>query len=94
MFIGTLWSVSDTLILVMPSESAPTEIRAAVVGTMALLIGLGMAISTVIYIVAIKAVGSANIGLFGIALGVPFIAVSCLIITRIRETKGADLNAL
>ena len=94
MFIGTLWSVSDTLILVMPAESTPTEIRAAVVGTMALLIGIGMGISTVLYIVAINIVGAANIGLFGIALGIPVILISCLIITRIQETKGADLNAL
>ena len=78
----------------VPNGDVNTSEYTNVVGTMALLIGLGMAISTVIYIVAIKAVGSANIGLFGIALGVPFIAVSCLIITRIQETKGADLNAL
>jgi hypothetical protein len=42
-FIGGLWSVSDMLCLIMAGESSPTHLRASVLGSMSLLVGLGSA---------------------------------------------------
>ena len=92
-FIGGLWSICDTLVLVMPSESTPTELRASVIGTMALIMGVGMALSSILIAVGMNVVGSANIGMLCFAMTVPFMLIAIFLITKnVKETNGADLT--
>ena len=90
-FVGTFWSVSDTLCLVMPGESSPTAMRASVIGTTSLLIGLGMVISTGIYMVAINVFGGASLAWFAMISTAVFIIASIFLLLRTKETKDADL---
>ncbi|MBP5305231.1 MAG: MFS transporter [Lachnospiraceae bacterium] len=93
LFIGGLWSICDTLVLVMPSESTPTELRASVIGTMALIMGVGMALSSILIAVGMNVVGSANIGMLCFAMTVPFMLIAIFLITKnVKETNGADLT--
>lgn len=94
MFIGTLWSVTDTICLVMPAESTPTKMRASVMGTMSLLLAVGMVISTVLFIVGLKFISSSQIGMFGFAISVPAMLISCIFMLKVRETKGTDLTSI
>ncbi len=92
-FIGGLWSICDTLVLVMPSESTPTELRASVIGTMALIMGVGMALSSILIAAGMNVVGSANIGMLCFAMTVPFMLIAIFLITKnVKETNGADLT--
>ncbi len=91
LFVGTLWSVSDTLCLVMPAESSPTAMRASVMGTTSLLIGLGMVISTGIYMVAINLFPGESLIYFAMGITAAFIIASIFLLFRTSETKEADL---
>lgn len=91
LFVGAFWSVSDTLCLVMPGESSPTAMRASVIGTTSLLIGLGMVISTGIYMVAINIFGGASLAWFAMISTAVFIIASVFLLLRTKETKDADL---
>ena len=91
LFVGTLWSVSDTLCLVMPAESSPTAMRASVMGTTSLLIGLGMVISTGVYMVAINLFPGESLIWFAMGITAVFIIASIFLLFRTKETKDADL---
>ena len=95
LFIGGLWSISDTLYLVMPAESTPTNLRASVMGFMSLLGALGTVLSMVIVVVGQLFVGAANLGILCICICLPFMVLGLyLLMTRVQETKGADLTAI
>ena len=93
MFIGTLWSITDTLVLVMPSEATPTDMRASVLGVMSLLLSVGMALSIIIFTVAMNVFGTDTLGIVSLIICIPLTIVSCILLTRVKETKGNDLNA-
>lgn len=93
MFIGTLWSITDTLVLVMPSEATPTDMRASVLGVMSLLLSVGMALSIIIFTVAMNVFGTDTLGIVSLVICIPLTIVSCILLTRVKETKGNDLNA-
>ena len=92
-FIGGLWSVSDTMILVMAGESTPTSLRASVYGANGLISGVGMLIGIVVMVLGINLVGSGNVGLLSLLTTLPFIALAMVLLIRnVRETNGQDLN--
>ncbi len=93
MFIGTLWSITDTLVLVMPSEATPTDMRASVLGVMSLLLSVGMALSIIIFTVAMNVIGTEALGIVSLLICIPLTVVSCLLLTKVKETRGNDLNA-
>ena len=93
MFIGTLWSITDTLVLVMPSEATPTDMRASVLGVMSLLLSVGMALSIIIFTVAMNVFGADDLGIVSLVICIPLTIVACILLTRVKETKGNDLNA-
>lgn len=93
MFIGTLWSITDTLVLVMPSEATPTDMRASVLGVMSLLLSVGMALSIIIFTVAMNIFGADDLGIVSLVICIPLTIVACILLTRVKETKGNDLNA-
>ena len=91
LYVGTLWSVSDTLCLVMPAESSPTAMRASVMGTTSLLIGIGMGLSQGIYMVAINVFKGSSFAWFSMVISAVFLIASTFLLLRTSETKDANL---
>jgi len=92
-FIGGLWSVSDMLCLIIAGESSPTHLRASVLGSMSLLVGIGSMGSSIAIMVGMLFVKS--IGLLSLCVCGPFMLIALfLLITRVHETKGVDLNTV
>ena len=88
--IGGLWSMSDTLILTMPAESSPSGMRASVMGTISVMIGAGMFVGQALFIVLQNFV---SMDILFLCICVPFMAVSlALLMTKVKETKDADLD--
>jgi MFS family permease len=88
--IGGLWSMSDTLILTMPAESAPSGMRASVMGTISVMIGAGMFIGQALFIVLQNFL---PMDLLFLLICVPFMAVSLLLLMlKVKETKNVDLD--
>lgn len=88
--IGGLWSMSDTLILTMPAESAPSGMRASVMGTISVMIGAGMFIGQALFIVLQNFL---PMDLLFLLICVPFMAVSLLLLMlKVKETKDVDLD--
>lgn len=93
LFTGCLWSVADMLCLIIASESTPTQLRASVLGTLSLISGVGSMLSNVIITVGMLFVKS--IGMLCLYVCVPFMLLAIIIlIAKIRETKGIDLNTI
>lgn len=92
-FIGGLWSVSDMLCLIMAGESSPTHLRASVLGSMSLLVGIGSMGSSVAIMVGMLFVKS--IGLLSLCVCGPFMLMALVIlIAKVHETKNVDLNTV
>ena len=92
-FIGGLWSVADTLFILIPGESVPTRLRVSVVGTMGLISGVGTVLSIAIMTVGMLFVES--IGLLALCLNVPFLFASIIVLmAKVKETSGVDLTAI
>ena len=92
-FIGGLWSVSDMLCLIIAGESSPTHLRASVLGSMSLLVGIGSMGSSIAIMVGMLFVES--IGLLSLCICGPFMLLALLVlITRVHETKDVDLNTV
>jgi MFS family permease len=88
--IGGLWSMSDTLILTMPAESSPSGMRSSVMGTISVLIGAGMFLGQTIFIVCQNFL---PMDVLFMIICLPFMALSLIIlITKVKETKDADLD--
>lgn len=92
-FIGGLWSVSDMLCLIVAGESSPTHLRASVLGSMSLLVGIGSMGSSVAIMIGMLFVES--IGLLSLCVCAPFMLIALfLLITKVHETKDVDLNTV
>lgn len=89
---GGLWSLSDCLFLVMPSESTPTEIRASVGGLITYTGGLGKIIGLVVGI-TFSMIGSNGIGYLQLCTFIPAVLISIILLSRkVKETKGIDMD--
>ncbi len=94
-FIGTLWSVSDTLVIVMPAESAPTKLRASIVGSVSLLVAFGSLLSIILFVGAQTIWGAESLGIISMFICLPFLIISTVMIwLGVRETAGSDLASL
>ena len=90
---GGLWSLSDCLFLVMPSESTPTHIRASVGGLITYTGGVGKIIGLLVGIVLPPLLGSGNICYFQLFAFVPVMILSViLLMIKTKETKGIDMD--
>ncbi len=88
--IGGLWSMSDTLILTMPAESSPSGMRSSVMGTISVLIGSGMFVGNIIFIISQNFL---PMDILFTLICLPFMALSLIIVmTKVRETKDVDLD--
>ena len=91
--IAGLWSISDMIYFVITSESAPTEIRASVVGSMQLLGMVGTGLNMVFNNVVTMIAGSMNLPLVLTIAYLPLMAISLLIMMiGVKETKDVDLD--
>ena len=94
-FIGGLWSVSDTVVLVMTGESTPTNLRASVIGTNSMISGLGSLAGIILMVVGINIVGSGNVGLLSLMTTVPFMVLAMILLMKnVKETNGQDLSEM
>ena len=90
--IGGRWSMSDTIILTMPAESSPSGMRSSVMGTISVMIGAGMFIGQVLFIVLQNFFSMDLLFLF---ICVPFMALSLLVLmTKVKETRDVDLDSI
>ncbi|MBQ1289767.1 MAG: MFS transporter, partial [Lachnospiraceae bacterium] len=90
--IGGLWSMSDTLILTMPAESTPSGMRSSVMGTISVMIGSGMFVGNIIFIICQNFIPMDALFLI---ICVPFMALSLLILMlKVRETRDIDLEEI
>ncbi|MBQ9611001.1 MAG: MFS transporter [Lachnospiraceae bacterium] len=88
--IGGLWSMSDTLILTMPAESTPSGMRSSVMGTISVMIGSGMFLGNIIFIICQNFIA---MDVLFLIICVPFMALSLLILMlKVKETKDIDLE--
>ena len=91
---GGLWSFSDLLFLVVPSELAPTQMRATVLGLIQYT-ALSNILLTIIIGVCYQFIGSRMIGLLQLAFFVPLmIFVIWFVRKNLKETKDVDLNTI
>ena len=89
---GGLWSFSDLLYIVVPSESVPTEMRASVVGLLQYT-ALSNMVLTIIIGVLYQFIGSRRIGLIQLVFFIPFMVLSIIYVKQhLRETQNVDLN--
>ena len=92
-FIGGLWSVSDMLCLIIAGESSPTHLRASVLGSMSLLVGIGSMGSSIAIMVGMLFVES--IGLLSLCVCGPFmLGALVILIAKVHETKDVDLSTV
>ena len=90
--IGSLWSLSDTVYLTMSAESAPTNLRASVMGTMSLIAVFGGVISMVGLLLN-NMFAWVPIWQMCLILFVPIMVITILIlIFKIKETKDVDMD--
>ena len=90
--IGGLWSMSDTIILTMPAESSPSNMRASVMGTISVLIGAGMFVGQGLFILCQNFMPMDMVFLI---ISVPFMVISLLLIMfKVKETRDVDLESV
>lgn len=91
-FIGGLWSTGDTLLMTLPQESSPTELRASIVGVFTLTLVMGM---IGVFSIAILYNFFRDYGWLCFCMSVPFMAVALLLLkTKVHETQGVDLDTV
>ena len=91
LYQGCYWIGRDYMNIMM-TEKVPTDIRASAVGAVGLLTSGGLAVGYLLMVVGMLAL---PVWLTCLLVAVPFIAAAAVLLQRkVRETKGADLNAL
>lgn len=95
MFIGGLWSVTDTLCLVMSGESTPTNLRASVMGAMSFISAMGMIAAIAVIVIGMNIVGSGDVGMVCLAITLPFMLIAMVMLMKnVKETVSTDLNTV
>ncbi|MBR6358794.1 MAG: MFS transporter [Lachnospiraceae bacterium] len=90
--IGGLWSMSDTLILTMPAESSPSGMRSSVMGTISVMIGSGMFVGNIVFIICQNFM---PMDILFMLICLPFMVLSLFILMiRVKETKDVDLEKI
>ena len=89
---GGLWSFSDLLYIVVPSESAPTHMRATIVSLLQYTAIPYMILGIVIGVLY-QFIGSRRIALVQLAIFVPLMIIVLLFVKKnLKETKDVDLD--
>lgn len=92
LFLGSYWSNSDTLIL-MVGESSPTNLRASLLSAQTLFYGVGMVVSMLANTIAFRFLAENAIGVFCLVLAVPCFALSIVFLfLKVHETNHVLLK--
>lgn len=90
--VGGLWSISDTILLTMPAESAPSGLRSSVMGTISVMISSGNFIGQMLFIIGQNYLRMDTLFLI---ICIPFMVISLLIMMiKVKETKNVDLDKI
>ena len=92
-YVGSFWAVGDIIGGIMCAESAPTHLRASIVGAQAFLVLIGVLLSTVLFSIGLLIIPSIHI-LCLILMAPPMIASLIVLTTKVADTKGVDLNTV
>ncbi len=91
-FVGSYYSTNDVLIM-MASESAPTNLRSSTSSAQTVVGYVGYAISYLIYIPITMIFGNASIGTVALYLLVPSFAITIIaLIKNTHDTRDVDLD--
>lgn len=91
-YVGGLWSCIDTVVFIMGQESAPTNLRASVVGVLSLFVTLTAIVAMIVVTVLQNFMG---LGASCAALTVPATIISMIIFTaKVGETRDVDINTV
>lgn len=93
-FVGSFYSVND-VIIIMVSESAPTNLRSSVMSAEFIVAAGGFAVSYIANFIVGTLFGNAYIGTLAISLLVPgFIIGLFLLVTKTHDTKSVNLDTV
>ncbi len=93
-FVGSYYSVND-VIIIMVSESAPTNLRSSVMSAEFIVAAAGYAISYIANFIVGGLLGNAFIGTLAISLLVPgYIIGLFLLVTKTHDTKNVNLDTV
>ena len=93
-FVGSYYSVND-VIIIMVSESAPTNLRSSVMSAEFIVAAAGYAISYIANFIVGGLLGNAFIGTLAICLLVPgYIIGLFLLVTKTHDTKNVNLDTV
>ncbi len=91
-FVGSYYSTNDVLIM-MASESAPTNLRSSTSSAQTVVGFIGYAISYLIYIPVTMIFGNASIGIVALCLLVPsFVITLIALVKNTNDTRDVDLD--
>ncbi len=89
LYQGCYWIGRDYMNIMM-TEKVPTDIRASVVGAEGLLLIIGLAVG---YILTIIGMLFMEVWLTCLIVALPCVVISVtMMVLKVRETKGADMN--
>lgn len=93
-FVGSYYSVND-VIIIMVSESAPTNLRSSVMSAEFIVAAAGYAISYIANFIVGGLLGNAFIGTLAISLLVPGYVIGLfLLVTKTHDTKNINLDTV
>ena len=93
-FVGSYYSVND-VIIIMVSESAPTNLRSSAMSAEFIVAALGYGISYAANFIVIGLMGNPYIGMLSISLLVPgYVIGLLLLIAKTHETKGINMDTV
>lgn len=92
--IPALMGIAIALLALIFIHETPTNMRASVMGVMSLILSFGMMLAMIVFVVGLQFAESADIGLVSLIICLPFMIVSCFLLSKLKETKGTDLDSL
>lgn len=94
-YAGGYWCASDAMGGNMCAESAPTNLRASILGAQSLCNMVGMGVSYPAMIVMSIVAGNDALGITCLAcVALPLVIAIVVFMTKVAETKGIDLNTV
>ena len=92
--IGSFYSTNDVLIM-MIGESAPTNLRSSAITAQYIVVAIDFAITYMVALPLAAYFGNSAVGIIALCFLVPgFLAALFTLSTRVRETKGLDLDTV
>ena len=92
--IGSYYSTNDVLIM-MIGESSPTNLRSSTISAQYIVVAIGVALSNVVALPLMTALGNQFIGIIAFCLLVPgFVGALIAMSLKTHDTKGIDMDTV